>query len=47
VPADGVDDDREEAVQQRHDLRRLPPRRERGRADEVDEQDRDLALLAA
>src|SRR3954465_13683688 len=47
VAADDVDDDAEEAVEQRDDLLRRPLAGERRRADEVDEQHRDLALLAA
>ena len=45
--ADGVDDDREEAVEQRDDLGGRPARGQLGRADQVNEQRGDLALLAA
>ena len=44
---DRLDHDAEEAVEQPHDLGRRHRQRHRGRADEVDEQRADLALLAA
>ena len=47
VAVDLLDDHREEAVQQIHHLGRGPGGDQLGRADDVDEDHRDVALLAA
>ena len=47
VAADGVDDDAEELVEQAHDLGRRTVGGQLRRTDQVDEQHRNVALLAA